>query len=343
MTAPEHVFATSWWQEGDDPIPMGALPYGSGESDDDVLLVLAGLARFADVTYDDALRRLSAGGAIAAARVVPVGRFAAAAEAFGPPAMHLVFHVGRCGSTLLVRMLGADRAVCLFSEPNAWPHYQRAVTLAGGSPKLDGVADACVRTFGRFARDRGQTLVVKPTSWQVLHGAPTTADGSATVYLFRSAPEVVASNVARPPGFVATMERDLSDGAGAVAGWLPGTDADLLADPVLRYAELWRACGVAALDLLPDALVVAYDDLMADPPRTLERVVAHLGLANFPIDIALRQRDYYAKAGGPTARYEPEGRHARPPLPPETAASVSAITADVEARLRARAEEQRDG
>src|SRR5262245_58652943 len=117
--------ATFVVQPHDGRLPMGVLPYALHACDETLLMVMAGAARFGDATFEQPMRQLSAGGHLATGFIMPVAQFATeAAELTGGEAS-IVYHVGRCGSTLLTRMLGVDPSLCVFSEPSAWAQLQR--------------------------------------------------------------------------------------------------------------------------------------------------------------------------------------------------------------------------
>lgn len=324
----------------DDPLPMGALPFRVTEDLERLLMVMAGGARFGEPTYDESIRKLSAGGVVAGSYHLPIDRLIAETRSLPAPAAGVIFHVGRCGSTLVSRMLAVDPSLCVFSEPDVWSHLDHLASSVRGPERLPATApEACLRLFGRFAADRGQQLVLKPTSWQVQHAATTRASLATprSIFLFRDPAEVVASNLAVRPGFDLTIERDLRAEGTVIDEFLPGIDRDRLLEPTERFAELWRCSVDAALDL-DDLLLVPYPELVAEPARTLERIVEHLGLERFPFSTALAQRDFYAKASQRSERYEPGGAHRRAELDAAQRAAVDAITGSAQIRLRERAE-----
>jgi hypothetical protein len=323
---------------GDEDLPMGVLPYGLDTGDDHLLMVMAGAARFGEATYEHSIRQLSSGGSLASAYIMPVARFAAATAALPRADAAFVYHVGRCGSTLLARMLAVDPKLCVFSEPAAWAQLQqRGTSHAADNPADTSAAEGCVRLFGRFAADRDQRLVVKPSSWQVLHARALRAACATCreVFVFRSPAAVVASNLNVAPGFATIIGQDLDAPPSVLDGWLPGADRSLLTDPVDLYAELWRLVVDAALDALDDVLLVSYDELMADPATVIEGVAQHLGASAFPVDHAVRQAGFYSKSATRTERFDPAGAHQRATLTPTQQSRVTEITAEAEARLMA--------
>jgi hypothetical protein len=323
---------------GDEVLPMGVLPYARDADDDNLLMVMSGAARFGEATFEQSIRQLSSGGSLASAFLLPAAPFVTASAAIARGDASFIYHVGRCGSTLLARMLAVDPRLCVFSEPAAWAQLQQVGTSRPEEhPDAAGASDGCMRLFSRFASDRGQRLVVKPSSWQVLHARALrdACESSLEVFLFRSPAAVVASNLNVPPGFLQVIELDREAPASVLDGWLPGVDRALLNDPVDLYAELWRVVVDAVLESLDGVLLVSYDELQADPATVVARVAQHFGMADFPVDRAVHQASFYSKSATRTERFDPAGTHQRATLTADEQTRVAFITADAEARLMA--------
>ena len=86
-----------------------------------------------------------------------------------PPApTGMIFHIGRCGSTLVSRMVGHDRSRMVLREASVIGGLHRA---SGGSDLVptftieQAFKDVLV-AFERLARERGQRVIVKHSSWE---------------------------------------------------------------------------------------------------------------------------------------------------------------------------------
>src|SRR5439155_23441573 len=84
-----------------------------------------------------------------------------------PRPQGLIVHTGRCGSTLLTRMLVHDRATLVAAEPVCVGllHRDAMSEPARRDDDVRALADLLV-LFDRFAEGRGQRPVFKFTSWQ---------------------------------------------------------------------------------------------------------------------------------------------------------------------------------
>jgi hypothetical protein len=81
----------------------------------------------------------------------------------------LIFHVSRCGSTLLSQMLGASPHNIVLSEVPLIDALLRASLAGGSSPLVDTSAAirACIALLGRRRHAREANLFVKLDSWHV--------------------------------------------------------------------------------------------------------------------------------------------------------------------------------
>ncbi|MBX7501023.1 sulfotransferase [Qipengyuania sp. YG27] len=226
----------------------------------------------------------------------------------------LVFHLSRCGSTLVGQMLGALDRVTVVSEP---PVLDQAIKLFldGVIPArmVQGMAGALLRQ--RFAETT--TRIVKLDSWHTL-ALPRIAElfpSAASLFLFRDPIEVLVSQTRRPGlharrGGVALESFGL-DGAEAIA------DRDYLAWVIASIAR-------AGLEAEPTERLALCD--YAELPQALEtRILPHFGIE--------------PDAAGRTALAAAARRNAKQPraiFVPDAAAKQAA--ADAELRSRALAQ-----
>jgi hypothetical protein len=202
----------------------------------------------------------------AAERIVQVERAGVGVAAAGEAPAGLVFHVARCGSTLVTQMLKQHGNLVVYAEPlpfnelllppHAWPRQELV---------------AAIRSLGAaFARHSGRPFVLKFTSWNTLFCdiVAEAFPSSPWILCIRDPVEVGVSLVDRPPG------------------WLGLVDAGrLAASPEEKVAHVFAAFCESAVRL--DAgrgRLVRYESL---PGAVWDVVAPHFSLA---IDAAGRQR-----------------------------------------------------
>ncbi len=183
-----------------------------------------------------------------------------------------VFHMSRCGSTLVAQMLAADPANIVVSEA---PPLDQIIQLLQARPDMPieqraEILRAFVAAFGRERYGESGDFVIKLDSWHTIalpllrRAFPETP----WVYLYRDPIEVLVSH-ARMPGLQ------------AVPGTMPGVydipDEDRL-HPTDYTATVLAQIGTAALDhfALGGGLLINYDAL----PQAIEtQILPHFGIA----------------------------------------------------------------
>jgi hypothetical protein len=248
----------------------------------------------------------------------------------------LIFHTGRCGSTLLANMLAAYPGLRVLSEPDVLSQllvHQGFADQAG--------AEAVRLLFSAFSRGSGagRGAVVKASNWhalaarRILAGLP----GVPAVFIWRPAAEVVASCLHQPPpwsGF-----RDLRALLARQVPLLEGTD-DPATAPVELFARLWSATVRAGLDLVrahgDQVYVLAYHDLRTDPAAVGTDIAGRFGLhgTNALADAMTRAAGRYSKDLTGRTAFDPCGAHARAPLNSSEHAVVTRWTAPLETEIR---------
>jgi hypothetical protein len=311
---------------------LGMVPQRTDVEARTVRLVRAGSTRFTHPFYD-----FTVGGIHRSAASMQEIDFAELRHAVAgqqPSPRGVVVHTGRCGSTLLTRMLAHDRSLLVVSEPSP---VAALIMDAQRNPHraADDEQTFCdeLVVLDRFAEARRQRAVVKLPSWlatdvariaQLLPAAPF-------VFVHRNALDVVASELA------AWLDAVLAEVAAGQAR-IPGLDrvgSDATEPEIL--ARLWAAAVDACLALPRHRLcVVRYDDLVARPAEVFAGVMAHLGLppARHPASVET-ELQYYAKSPNPMERFDPAARHHRPALSPADTETVLAIVTQATARLEA--------
>jgi hypothetical protein len=116
----------------------------------------------------------------------------------------MIFHLSRCGSTLVSRLLGTLPGVVVIAEPSPLN------ALLGLDPKqvdraaLIQVVRLVVRAFGRRRHGDERQLVLKCTSWNIREQSVLAAAFPDTPWIWvqRDPERVLASLVAEPPGWL---------------------------------------------------------------------------------------------------------------------------------------------
>ncbi|OAN63891.1 hypothetical protein A7X12_19000 [Sphingomonas sp. TDK1] len=187
------------------------------------------------------------------------------------PLRGLVYHMSRCGSTLVAQMLGALPATLSLSEPGP---FDAAVRLAMAGAGLRGdrgtaLLRAMASALGR-ARHGERQCFIKLDSWHILafpliHAA---LPHVPWVYLFRDPVEVLVSQM-RMRGYQTVPS--------LVPGGLYGIDDDL-PGPEDLCARIFAKHHEAAIQALArwHGLVIDYADL---PEAFVDRIAPHFRLS----------------------------------------------------------------
>ena len=197
----------------------------------------------------------------------------------------LIFHMSRCGSTVITQMLAASVENVVLSEPEPVEGLLRARPFTRGIPDETWIAwlQALISAMARPRLGPERRCFVKFDAWQTLD-----------LPLIRSAfPEVPWIFVHRHPVEVLASHRR-SPAAQMVPGVFPSTLYGIEPAEVARIstdeyaARALRAICDAALGLLDDGgLPVAYSEL---PDAAWTSIAAHFGLNISEPDVeAMRQ------------------------------------------------------
>lgn len=150
----------------------------------------AGDIRFIDPFFDSTLARCRSDRP--GRRVLPLHRLheeAAAASALMPSAF--IFHVSRCGSTLLSQLFACDETAVVLSEVPLLDELLRS-----DFPDRDALFVSALRLLGRRRDARDARLVVKTDCWHLFYAATLRRLFPATpfVLLYRDPEDVIASH-----------------------------------------------------------------------------------------------------------------------------------------------------
>jgi hypothetical protein len=207
----------------------------------------------------------------------------------------MIFHLSRCGSTLVSRLLGTLPGVVVVAEPSPLnailgldPNRVDAATLVR-------MVRLLVRALGRRRHGDEQHLVLKCTSWNIRHQEILAAAFPDTpwVWVQRDPAHVVASLLANPPGWLGLRAPpQTAVRFGVDPGALPSMTRPEFAARALGAMLRSAAAG-------PDRrLCVDHAEL---PDAVWDRVAAHFGIE---IDAAAVERmteqsRFYSKDSDP--------------------------------------------
>lgn len=268
---------------------------------------------YPDPVLDDTFARLRQRPAnVLFTRTTTLAELEAWAEASpGIPPTGFVFHVSRCGSTLLAALLGRLPGALVLSEPGPVDSILRAETRLG-RPRQLRLLRAMISALGQ-ARTPGQNrLFVKFDAWNTLQ-LPLireTFPDTPWVFLRREPVEVLVSALARrgvhvSPGMLPAAMFGLTE--------TDALDPDAYAAKVL--GTIYRAGG--AHRALGGGLTLDYRDL---PEAAWSTVSAHFGITPDPATILAMKT---LSVGDP--------KRSGQPFQPDASAKRAAASAEMQA------------
>ncbi|MEP6714933.1 MAG: hypothetical protein ABJC09_05125, partial [Terriglobia bacterium] len=206
-----------------------------------------------------------------------------------------IFHAGRCGSTLLAKILARSREHLVFGE--AAPHSQIWNLLP---PDADGATDLYRRlilAMGRRRLPSYRAHIIKFTSFNVLEARfiRRAFPGVPSLFLFRRPDAMLASYRREPPswlGFDHKLVRDLATPESAVEAFF--TAALSITKEDFRYLDYER--------LTPESLPEILRYLRLQPPAS-------------DIPLMLNEFSWNAKSASPEP-FNPQGPENPGPVPP---------------------------
>lgn len=136
------------------------------------------------------------------------------------PVARLIFHCGRCGSTLLGRLLEADRSNRVLLEPNALQRFIEINRDTLDRPEVQRDLRTLAAGYGLDPSPQEERLVIKLTSTSILHVRQLRAcfPMAQCLYLLRDPTEVVASELR---GLAAFLRREQRPALAALFGGDP--------------------------------------------------------------------------------------------------------------------------
>ncbi|MDQ8202803.1 hypothetical protein [Pelagicoccus sp. SDUM812003] len=193
----------------------------------------------------------------------------------------VIYHCGRCGSTLLCQMLKQHPNLIVVSEPPILGDILALPNLSH-EQRVDALR-AVFSVYGEWARSRGGKLVVKLTSWILEHRnvVDSSIPKTPKLLLFRSPVPVIESLSLGPPAWLlARLGKDSP------------SRADLANAAVATYLSHARH----AVDMAESSTLrfVDYEEISS----SLTAILNHFALpkpSESSIAMMLAQNSYYAK------------------------------------------------
>jgi hypothetical protein len=257
-----------------------------------------GNLKFAEPFFDDTVARWAA--ADPPPRVVRTD-LDALAVLDQAPSLDLggfIFHLSRCGSTLLTRSLQQLPGCVVVSEPTMINQVLRADAAIIDDETRVRLIRLLIRAFGRVRFGDERHYVLKLSSWNVRKLAVFRSAFPKTplLWLQRKPAEVIASLLAREPEW--RQELQVPQFASALFDVTAGEVA--AADQAALYASALASLLKAARAAPPAAMrTIDYADL---PQAAWTTVAPYFGLTPDDGDIALMaaQARFYSKDADPT-------------------------------------------
>lgn len=254
----------------------------------------------------------------------------AAAMSLGRAPGGLMFHVGRCGSTLLCNLLASVGGWVVLREPEFLNTLLRRLAAERDRAAKDRLGLLIAQSLRSLAHGvrldaerRERACVVKLSSWNAMiaDDLVTTFDATPLVVVTRDPFATVASFLREPPHW---------------------HDARSIGGDRMKaarfFAEVWSRTIDAALHLPSQrTLFIDYAELVAEPSTTLVSLCRHLGDRDARPNskaIAIVMANY---SKGPRGeRFEAHGRHRPQSLGEAERDLVESITAASRTALRER-------
>jgi Sulfotransferase family len=204
----------------------------------------------------------------------------------------LIFHLSRCGSTLVSRLLRAVPGVVVLAEPTPLNALLRLDPDRVDEATLVRLVRLLVRALGRRRHGDEWQLVLKCTSWNIRRREVLAAafPDAPWIWVQRHPVRVLASLLAEPPGWLGLQGRPYR------AAWLFGFNP--AAVPAMSDVEFAARVLGSMLDAAATGperrLLVDYADL---PAAVWQRVAPHFGLEAdaAAIERMIEESRYYSK------------------------------------------------
>jgi hypothetical protein len=245
-----------------------------------------------------------------------------------------VFHVGRCGSTLLTNMLVRGGDYIAVKEPDIVNELAAAWLMS--TDELRRQVELVTATVLRIllgAIDSPQRRILKLAAWNVQMATALLRifPGTAAAFVFRSPYETVASQLHRPPAWIDIIDAPRSTQCRYLPSIIQIPDGERLS-PTILFAHAWRSAVEAARSVPEGRLVyIGYDNLVEEPALTLRQLLHDWGRPHDDDVLAqmLAVRSIYSKDPDGREHFDPRGSHSRPELSMTQRSEVDAVAGEL--------------
>jgi hypothetical protein len=253
-----------------------------------------------------------------------------------------IFHMSRCGSTLLSRLLGSSTRVLSLGEPDPLLGMLDFPASVGLQERRTWLR-ALILALGRPRRASECHYVIKFTSYCLFHMAliHEVFPGTPWVFVFREPVAVMQSVLCRPNGFMRMQARP-EEAARYLE--LPPTAISAMAQEEYAARFLARMCAFALAQESSSAgsnvRFIPYEWL---PEAAWDDVAPLFGIPLSPQDKARMDalRPFYSKDPTFTRRFRPVPGHHDLPASDQARAAVRRWLSEPYSRIRTRAFELR--
>jgi hypothetical protein len=220
------------------------------------------------------------------------------------PLKGMIFHMSRCGSTLLAQMFAAVPENCVSSEPEPLDGVTQWVQLSDIEPQLaDKAIRAIVAALGRDRANNATRHVIKLAPWQTF-ALPLMRSAFPDVnwlYLYREPIEVMVSVMHRPGLHTVTglLPAEVSGNAGHDSKSAEEFAARVLAEMGQTVLGNWELGG---------GLLVAYPDIIE---AATGAVIEHFGIESVGEDTALMRSAAIRDAKMPEQKFASDTQRKR--------------------------------
>jgi hypothetical protein len=271
---------TSHW------LPIEFIPSPTGLS---IRWIQARPKEFSDPFFDQTVCRMRTSTPPSCERITGVGPFLNLGRSIGKiPPVGFIFHLSRCGSTLLANAARESKDTVVLSEATL---INSILPLPLPPADRRALLSHAVRFFAKGPIENPHRLIVKFSSWNLLYiwDVLATWPGTPYVILIRDPAEILVSLLANPPGW--SQYRDVAIWNRTLQGLERHETWPLPAEDYFARV-LGRLCEAAERAMSDNCLVVDYASLNLN---TICRLTRFLGIPTASPESLARVIGIYSK------------------------------------------------